>query len=267
MVTPEHDDGVITQSECVELAEHSADLSIGVADAGGVVLTHGGGVAGIGVGIFPVPIVFHELSGSVPGGFPFGFGGVRDLRELDVLVEIEILFGSTKGEVWAENSGGEEEGLFVSGEELELLQGFLDREAIGVNFIAAFEGLDEIHVLRVLANFAVGEAMHPAARMLPRSGGEEVAVPGVWHFERGAIIPVFSASSTGVMADFPYRDGVVASCAKVGGKRGVLDVLGSGKEGAVARWAVASGEEGVAGGSAGGGLNVVPGEGTTVPGQ
>jgi len=165
------------------LLDHFTDLGIGVADAGGVVLTDFGGEGVILVRIFSPAVVFHELTGAVPGGFPFGFIGMRDGWELGVLVGLQVFRGSAEGEVGSEDSGGQEEGFFIVGEELQLLECLVDGDAIGVDFIAAFESLEEIHVFRVFANFAVGEAVHPAAWVLPFSGRKEVSVPGVGEFE------------------------------------------------------------------------------------
>jgi len=167
----------------------------------------------------------------------------------------------------AEDSGGEEEGFFSVCEELELVEGFIGRGAIRVDFIASFDGLDEVHSFGLITGFTMGEAVHPAAGVLPFPGGEEVAVPGVRHFELGGVIPIWSAESAGVVGDFSNGDGGVAICTEVGREGGVFDFFCAVEEGVVSGWAISAGEEGVAGGSAGGGLNVVLGEGTSFCGE
>ena len=83
----------------------------------------------------------------------------------------------TEGEVGAEDAGGEEEGLFVGSELIELLEGFIDGGAVWIGFIGTIEGLEEVHVFGVFSDFAIGEPVHPAAGMLPFFRGEEVTVP------------------------------------------------------------------------------------------
>ena len=78
----------------------------------------------------------------------------------------------------------------------------MDGRAVGVDFIGACGGLEEVHVFGVFTDLAVGEAVHPAARVLPFAGGEKVAIPGLGHFGFGIVVPVFAAASTRVMADF-----------------------------------------------------------------
>jgi len=109
--------------------------------------------------------------------------------------------------------------------------------------------------------------VHPATGVLPFAGGEEVAVPGVGHFGLGVIVPVFSTASAGVVTDFADGDGGVSVLAKVGGQGRVLDVFRACEEGSVSAGSVGSGEEGVAGSSAGGSLDIVVSEGSTACGE
>ena len=75
VVAPEHDDGVVSDTEFVELRDDLANLRIGVGDAGSVVFADGGGEFRIRVRVLLPTIVFHEFAGSVPGGLPSGFSG------------------------------------------------------------------------------------------------------------------------------------------------------------------------------------------------
>ena len=78
----------------------------------------------------------------------------------------------------------------------------MDGRAIGVDFIRTCDGLEEVHVFGVFTDLAVSEAVHPAARVLPFTGGEKVAIPRLGHFGFGVVVPVFAAASTWVVADF-----------------------------------------------------------------
>lgn len=228
VIAPEDDDGVVGDAKFVEAGDDFANLGIGVGDAGGVVASDFEGKGGVVIGIFAPTVVFHELTGAVPGGFAFGFFRVRDGWEFGVFVMGEVFGGSAEGEVGAEDAGGEEEGFcfFISfargGELVELGEGCLNGGAVGVGVVIAIEGLEEVHLFGVLADFAVGEAVHPAAWVLPFTGGEKVAIPGIGHFELGAIIPVLAAATAGVVADFADGDGGVSVLAEVGGKGGML---------------------------------------------
>ena len=102
----------------------------------------------------------------------------------------------------SQDAGGEEEGLLGFGEEVELLEGFSDGDAIRINFVVPFFRLKDIHVLGTLPDFAVGESVHPASRVLPFSGREKVAVPGLGHFGFRVVIPVLAPTSAGMMAHF-----------------------------------------------------------------
>lgn len=82
-----------------------------------------------------------------------------------------------------------------------MLEGFIDSDAVGVGVVIAIEGLKEVHLFGVSTNFTVGEAMHPAARVLPGTGGEKVAIPGVGHFRHGFVIPIRPTAAAGVMGD------------------------------------------------------------------
>ncbi len=64
-----------------------------------------GGESVILVRIFSPAVVFHELTGAVPSGFPFGFIRMRDGWELGVLVGPQVFRGSAEGEVGSEDSG------------------------------------------------------------------------------------------------------------------------------------------------------------------
>lgn len=267
VVAPEDDEGVFGEAEFCEALDDAANLGVGVGDAGGVVAADFSGEFLVLAGILAPALVFHELTGAVPGGFTFGLGGVRDGGKFHVFVVREVFGRSAEGEVGAEDAGGEEEGLACFGEEVELVEGFIDGGAIGVDVIGAFESLEEVHVLGVFADFAIGKAVHPAARVLPFAGGEEVAVPGVGHFGLGVIIPVGAAAAAGVVGDFANGDGGVSVLAKVGGEGGVLDVFRAGEKGTISGGSVGAGEKGVAGGAAGGGLHVVAGEGAAARGE
>ena len=78
----------------------------------------------------------------------------------------------------------------------------MDGRAIGVDFIRTCDGLEEVHVFGVFTDLAVSEAVHPAARVLPFTGGEKVAIPRFGHFGFGVVVPVFAAASAWVVADF-----------------------------------------------------------------
>lgn len=78
----------------------------------------------------------------------------------------------------------------------------MDGRAIGVDSIGACGGLKEVHIFGVFTDLAVGEAMHPAARVLPFARGEKVSIPRLGHFGFGIVVPVFAAASAWVVADF-----------------------------------------------------------------
>ena len=167
VVSPEDDGGILGEAEIVELLDDSSDLGIGVADAGGVVLADFSCEFGILIGVFSPAVIFHELTGAMPGSFAFGFFWVRDGGKLCVFVEVEIFLWRAEGEVGAEDAGGEEEGVLCFGEELELVESFIDSGAIGVDLIASFKCLVDVHFFSILADFAMGEAVHPAAWVEP----------------------------------------------------------------------------------------------------
>lgn len=97
-----------------------------------------------------------------------------------------------------------------------MLKGFIDCDAIWVDFISSFKRLYEIHFTGVPTNLTIGETVHPATGMLPFSSREKVTIPGVGHFVFRVIIPIFSPSSAGVVADFSDGDGGVTVPAEVG---------------------------------------------------
>ena len=69
VVAPDNDDCVFGKAELVESGDDLSNLGIGVADAGGVVLTDFDREIRIGVGVLSPPIVFHKFTGAVPSGF------------------------------------------------------------------------------------------------------------------------------------------------------------------------------------------------------
>ncbi len=153
---------------------------------------------------------------------------MRNGWEFGVLVMSKVFGGSSEGEVGAEDAGGEEEGLSFfgpRGELVELLEGFVNGGTVGVDAVVTFEGLEKVHIFGVSANFTIGEAVHPAARVLPFSGGEEVSVPGVGHLGLGVIVPILAAATAGMVADLADGDGGIAVFAKVGWEGRVLDVF------------------------------------------
>ena len=260
VITPDNDDGVFGKIEVAELFDDASDLGVRISHASGVVLANLEREGGVSVGVFAPAVVLHELTGSVPGGFAFRLFGVGSFGKLGVFVGFEVLRGSTEGEMRTKDSGGEEEGFFVSGNEVELLQGFVNGDTVGINFVASFEGLKEIHVFGVLADLAIGESVHPAAWVLPLAGGEEMAVPGFGHFDFGVVVPIRSAASAGVVGNFSDGDGGVTVLAEVGRKRRVLDVFGTCEKGTISAGAILAGEESIAGSSTGWGLDIVTGK-------
>lgn len=138
----------------------------------------------------------------MPGSFAFGFFGMGGGGELSVFVVLQVLGGGAEGEVGAEDAGGHEEGFFfVGGEEGELLEGFVNGGAVGIGIVVTIEGLEDVHGFGIAPDFSVGESVHPAARVLPRAGGEEVTVPGVGHFGDGFVIPIRATTTAGVVGD------------------------------------------------------------------
>ena len=186
------------------------------------------------------------------------------------MVAGEVFGGSTEREVRAEDTSREEEGFAffaLGGEEVELLEGFVDRETIGIGSVIAFEILEDVHLGRILTNFAIAETVHPASWVLPFASREEMAVPGVWHFGLGVIVPVFATTPAGMVGDFSNGDRGVSLITKVSGKGRMLNVFGSIEESAISCRAVFAGEESVARCSTSGGLDVVSSEGAAPLGE
>ena len=267
MITPDNDDGVFGKIEVVELFDDASDLGVRISHASGVVLANLEREGGVSVGVFSPAVILHELTGTVPGGLAFRLFRVGSFGKLGVFVGLEVFRGSTEGEMRTKDSGGEEEGFFVSGNEVELLQGFVNGDAVRINFVTSFEGLKEIHVFGVLADLAIGESVHPAAWVLPLAGGEEVAVPGFGHFDFGVVVPIRSAASAGVVGNFSDGDGGVTVLAEVGRKRRVLDVFGTCEKGTISAGAILAGEESIAGSSTGWGLDIVTGKDAAFRGE
>lgn len=190
VITPDNDNGVFGKIEVVELFDDASDLGVCISHASGVVFANLEREGGICVGVFAPAVILHELTGSVPSGLAFRFFGVRSFGKLGVFVGFEVFRGSTEGEMRTKDSGGEEEGFFVSSNEVELLESLGNGDAVGINFVASLEGLKEIHVFGVLADLAIGESVHPAAWVLPLAGGQEMAVPGFGHFDFGIVVPI-----------------------------------------------------------------------------
>ena len=69
-------------------------------------------------------------------------------------------------------------------------------------------------------DFAVGETVHGTAGMLPRAGGEEVAIPRKGHFGFRVVVPIAATATARVVGDFADGDGGVAIVAKVSGEAG-----------------------------------------------
>jgi len=100
---------------------------------------------------------------------------VGDGREFGVLVMCHVFGGSSEGEVGAEDPGGKKEGFagpVAFSEEVELIESLVDSRTVGVDFIGTFGGLEEIHFFGVFSDFAIGESVHPSARVLPFTCGK-----------------------------------------------------------------------------------------------
>ena len=109
MVAPDDDESVFAEAKFVEAVDDFTNLGICVAHTGGVMFTDFDGEGGIRVRVFPPTVVFHEFARAVPGCISFGFVGMGDRRELGIFVVLHIFGGCAKGEVGAEDAGGEEE--------------------------------------------------------------------------------------------------------------------------------------------------------------
>ena len=102
-----------------------------------------------------------------------------------------------------------------------------------------------------------------------RSARAEVSGPRSRHFWFAIIVPIFTSPAPGMVRDLSHRNRGVAVAAKpgrhvAGANRFVITLA---EQCSIISWSVSTSEQGVAGGSAGGGLNVVPGDGTALPGE
>lgn len=273
VVAPQEDDGVVGQAELFQAIQHESDLSIGIGNAGGVVAAEGSGEVGVLSWVAIPAMISHKFAGAVPSGLAGGLVGMGDGWEIGIGVEVEILLRRAEGEVRADPADGEKERLVGGVEGLELIERGGGDEAIGVDLVAALLGLIDIHFPGVGADLAVREAVHDAARVLPRTGRLQVPVPCAGKLGLCRVVPIGAATASGVMAHFSDRHGGVAVVAEMpwqGGSRGrVRELACAAEEGVVAATAsvVGAGEQGVARGAAGGGLHVVALEKQAAPGE
>ena len=144
MVSPEDDDSVFAQIQFVEAIEDTTDLGVRVTHAGGVMLADYEGVFGVRIRVEVVTVVFVEFAGLVPGGFSVWFVWVGDGGEYRILVEVQVFLGSSKRQVGAEDAESEEEWLvgFLAGKGIQLFDSIFSVDAVGVNRVGTFEGLD-----------------------------------------------------------------------------------------------------------------------------
>lgn len=275
VVAPKNDDGILAQIQFVEAIEDTTDLGVSVTHAGSVVLADGERVFGVGIRVEVVTVVFVEFAGLVPSGFPVWFVWVRDNGQFRILVEVQVFLGSSKWQVRTEDAECEEEGFvrFFPGKGIQLLDGIFGVDPVGIDCVRTLECLDQVHLGRVFSDLAMSLAVHPSARVLPETGVEQMAIPGVRHFGNSFVIPVRAATAAGVVRYLANGYGTVAILAEPSRHarwerlRVFGEILGSFEEGGIAGTAIGTGQKRVARSSASGSLNVMLVEGASLRGE
>ena len=224
VVAPKHNDGIVAQLKAVQTLQQPPHQGVGIGDTTCIVLAHLKGKLRVGVGVAFPAIVFHELARAVPRGLSLGSGRMRRGGERGVGVRLHVLGRRTKRQVRADDAHGEKERFVGLGQRIHLLQGLVGNQPVGIHRVRSVEGLIHVHVLRVLANLTIGQSVHRAARMLPRTGWQQVACPSTRHFRFVILIPISPAATAGMMRDFPNRHRRVAMLAKPSWKTRVFNL-------------------------------------------
>lgn len=212
VIAPDDDDGVLGEAGLVQGVEHSPDLRVQVADAGGVGLAELAGVAGIGGGValVGVAVVAAELAAAVPARGPIGFLGGVGAEFGDVaLVKGVPLERSGEGEVRFEEADGEEERAITGGQGFEGVNRFSRDPGIGVGFVGAVEGFERWRFAG-LAGPAIGVAVHDGLWGLPGALRDPGFVPNARQFF-WALRPAFAGEIAGVVTDFAEGKGLIAA--------------------------------------------------------
>ena len=92
--------------------------------------------------------------------------------QLCLTVGFHVLRRCTKRQVRANDTHGKKEGFTALGQTIHLLQSFICYKAIRISRVRSVEGLKDIHVFGVLADFTIGQAMHDSSWMLPWTSGQ-----------------------------------------------------------------------------------------------
>jgi hypothetical protein len=165
-------------------------------------------------------------------------------------VRLQVLRRCAEGQVWAKNSHGQKKGFVrLRTQFVQLPQRFLDRNAVRVDLIRPLLRLKYIHLTGLTANLAVGQTVHPAARMLPGAGRQQVSLPGIGHFGLRIVVPIRAAAAARMMRHFADGNGGVSVPAKPfrhtrrHGHGIGLHLRRSLKQGGVTGAAVASGQQ------------------------
>jgi hypothetical protein len=137
------------------------------------------GKGGICVGVMLPTIVFHELTRPVPSGLTGGFEGMRDWRKFCLQIRFYITKRGTERKVRPDDAHGQKEGFsgILFAEFVQLVDGFVGDQAIGVGGVRPIDGLIDVHVLGIRPNFTICQAVHNPPRMLPWTGRKKASVP------------------------------------------------------------------------------------------
>ena len=258
VIAPKHDDGVVAQLQVIQAFQQPTHQGVGVSNTSGVMFAHFERKLRVGVGVAFPAIVFHELTRAVPRGLSLGPGRMRRGGERGVGVRLHVLGRRTKRQVRSNDAHGEKERFVGLGQRVHLLQGLVGNQPVGIHRVRPLERLIHIHVLRVLTNLTIGQSVHRSARMLPRTGWQQVACPSTRHFRFVILIPIWPAATAGMMRDFPNRHRRVAMLAKPSWKTRVFNLGEVLKKRPIARGPVTPCEQRVPRGTASRRLYIVP---------
>ncbi len=109
VITPKNDQGVLEHVVCLQCGDDLADLSVEVADASEVAVTHLSDL--FGCGLLLLRDGAKNLGALMKGDFGCvgGAGGI-ERRKLGAIIEIPVLFGSIEWSVGLPEADGEEKG-------------------------------------------------------------------------------------------------------------------------------------------------------------
>ena len=191
MITPQNDNRVLHLASRCQRRHHAPHLGIRIAHTSRVSAPYFQGKRGIFVGIAFPTVVLHEFSRPMPGRLARGLVRMGSRRQWHAGIQIVVLLRSAERKVRTQDAHRQEKRLSaVSGQLLQLSERYWNRLSIRVNRIGTRRRLPNIHAASTYANLAVGQPMHPTARVLPGSCWQQVAIPRVGHLKLLPITPV-----------------------------------------------------------------------------